>query len=146
MPYLSLLMHGKQYDEAYRLFISHFPDIHIDKKISDENDGQFVFLHALLLSTKRNKDAEDIALKITNYFSHVEQPQLTLPYIQWLTQSKQNQAAKLAIEALFKEGWLPDFNDNILAEINLRRAYIHVGGEQHQFDTLLSKNRHYSLN
>ena len=146
MPYLSLLMHGKQYDEAYRLFISHFPDIHIDKKISDENDGQFVFLHALLLSTKRNKDAEDIALKITNYFSHVEQPQLTLPYIQWLTQSKQNQAAKLAIEALFKEGWLPDFNDNILAETNLRGAYIHVGGEQHQFDTLLSKNRHYSLN
>ena len=146
MPYLVLLVHSQQYAEAHRLFSIHFPEIDINATMSDKNIRQFIFLYTLMLSTELTKETKTLALKIANYFNHVEQPQLTLPYIQWLIQSMQNEEAKSAIEALFAKGWLPDFNDNILSEVNLRKAYIDVGGEQHQFDALLTANQRDSLN
>jgi DNA-binding winged helix-turn-helix (wHTH) protein/tetratricopeptide (TPR) repeat protein len=146
IPYLALLMHTQQYHKAHELFVQHFPDINNQGEISDRNSGQFVFLNALLISKEQSTESTALTEKLTAYFNGIKEPPLTLAYVQWLAQSNQNLAAVSAIENMLAQGWLPDFNDNILAEINIRKAYTNAGGDQRKFNRLLAQNQTRALN
>ncbi|TDF35667.1 tetratricopeptide repeat protein [Alteromonadaceae bacterium M269] len=143
MPYLSLLLNTGQYEKAYQLFKKHFPQIQKGGEITGKNSGQFTFLYALLQANKLDTDRSIIKQRLNDYFANTKEPNLSNAYIEWLLINNQMGEAKAAIEKMFSKGWLPDFNDNILAEKRLKTAYLTAGGEENAFTRLLESNRRF---
>ncbi|MCJ8268503.1 MAG: hypothetical protein MJK04_03785, partial [Psychrosphaera sp.] len=59
----------------------------------------------------------------------------------WLVDRGQMVSAKLMLLTLMQDGWLPDFNEDMLAEQKMRALFVAVGLGEGVFDGLLAENR-----
>lgn len=126
MPYIAALHANKQYQKALDIFQTYFPEINQKTAISIENYNMFIFLNDLV--GENNKKLPEITAQLSAFFDSTPIPDTALGKIYWQDQNGQKLAAKKDIERLINSGWLPDYNDNIFAEKDIKEIYLSSDG------------------
>lgn len=141
MPYLALLVQTGEHQQALNLFRKHFSEITEKTQVTQKNSGQFIFYYTLLKANKLQFEGEVTNSLIQSHFNRIAAPELTLSYIDWLQRQNRSKQVIAAIEKLMREKWLPDYNENILSEQFIERAYLLAGGNLARFHLQIEQNR-----
>jgi DNA-binding winged helix-turn-helix (wHTH) protein/thioredoxin-like negative regulator of GroEL len=141
MPYILALKHRGLANEALSQFRYYFADIAFDVEITDENVAQYIFLGGLLHESERFKEKDQIVAKLNDYIAQDSHHLSDLDKIYWYELVEQRKKLKPHIQRLLNNGWLPDYNDNIFSENDIKALYLNNGGSVNQWQKLLQSNR-----
>ena len=146
MPYISILDQLGHSSKALIKFNHYFSEINIDATIKRENVAQFIFLAQLHHANKQPRQSKQLVAKIIHY---LDQQTILLPspiQVYWLAlryPKDQQESIKTVIEKMLNDGWLPDYNDNMLSEQQMKNLYLKHGGTAKSWQQLLQANRQF---
>lgn len=145
LPYLSNLGFRGEVDEAYRLLLRYAPELKNGEFVITQ-DNQYLLAFYLYLQHQRQQlQTEQALLERLDQWFVDNPPTQDHYYALWLAFRGHPDAQKVLL-ALMEQGWLPDFNEDMLAVERLRQAFESSGLKAAEFDKLLLKNRAITSN
>ncbi len=140
MPYLSVLYYLGNYEQVYQTLAELKPKLSKGDVVIDK-DNQYLVAFYVRLQFKRGQPVPaGLVEKLDQWFA-TSTPKPNHYLAGWLVDRGQLVSAKLMLLALMKDGWLPDFNEDMLAEYKMRALFVAVGLDEAVFDGLLAENR-----
>ena len=141
LPYVLALFQNDQYQQALIILEKHLPELtQPDIEITMDNQYALVIYLQILEKLNRTEQANQQMQRLTRWF--IEQPQRPNMWLaSWLNFSGEKAKARTLLSKLLKQGWLPDFNSEVLPVNTMRSLFIDSGEGEKSFNRLLEKNQ-----
>ncbi len=141
LPYVLALFQNDQYQQALIILEKHLPELtQSDIEITMDNQYALVIYLQILEKLNRSEQANQQMQRLTRWF--IEQPQRPNMWLaSWLNFSGEKAKARTLLTKLLKQGWLPDFNSEVLPVNTMRSLFIDSGEGEKSFNRLLEKNQ-----
>ena len=112
----------------------------MDGIITADNVALFVIL-GRLLDDNQHENKQKLVNNISSYLNKSADKLGTQTRVYWFALSQQQDNIKPLREKMLHDGWLPDYNDSMTSERQMKNVYLTHGGSAKQWQHLLQLNR-----
>ena len=141
MPYVSLLCFMGKLEQAQQIFLTFMPGAQSDVKITADN--QYLLLLYSRLVGEQGESQEQLQQSLQQWFE-MHPPETGFMSALYYSNESPEQA-RTELSTLMHNGWLPDLNEDLLAEQHMLRLFKATGIGEAQFQQHLNQNRQLAI-
>ncbi len=145
LPYVLALYFDQQYQTAMAVLKKHLPKLaDADAEITFDNQYALTIYAQLLSKLESPDSSRQLSERLSKWF--IEQPiRPNLWMANWLIYSAELPKAQTVLTSMLRDGWLPDFNSDVLPLAFMQKLFQDAGLPQKQLAEQLRINRNLVL-
>ena len=143
-----VIVHSKigKYQAALEILLQSNPELtKIHQKVTEQNIEHFLLYHELQAHLPQQAKLTTTQLnQVDLLFNELKRPSIS--QAEWYLMQGNIDKAQDIILAMFKAGWLPDYNVDMYPEARMKKLFIDTELGQEKYHTLLKINRELVIN